>query len=275
MVQQQLHELHNGELEDAGAVLGGHAEAVPRGGHHAEAREARGTDAEDATARARRIAQSTSTLRDCEQTCEELGDDGDNLATRVRRRLARTRDGVHPQGACWERRLCEATAEWAVGVSGKVQWGLSMRGLRVRLVTAYAAAWRNGRRSEGVRARWRAAAGHALAVVAARARWRRVREWVKEQGALRRAREKAGTATRNVGEVRGTGRGVMGGYSETRQYARRAEKATPVTERRRMRPRPTTVGGVVQERVRGRTLMMGRTPWERPQGRPPGAEGVG
>jgi cytochrome c biogenesis protein ResB len=76
-----------------------------------------------------------------------------------------------------------------------------------------------------VRARWRAAAGHAMAVVAARARWRRVREWVKEQGALRRAREKAGTATRNVGEVRGTGRGVMGGYSETRQYARRAEKA--------------------------------------------------
>ena len=98
---------------------------------------------------------------------------------------------------------------------------------------------------------------------------------MKEQGALRRAREKAGTATRNVGEVRGTGRGVMGGYSETRQYARRAEKATPVTERRRMRPRPTTVGGVVQERVRGRTLMMGRTPWERPQGRPPGTEGVG
>ena len=176
----------------------------------------------------------------------ELGDDGDNLATRVRRRLARTRDGVHPQGACWERRLCEATAEWAVGAREKVQWGLSMRGLRVRLMTAYAAAWRNGRRREGVRARWRAAAGHAMAVVAARARWRRVREWVKEQGALRRAREKAGTATRNVGEVRGTGRGVMGGYSETRQYARRAEKATPVTERRRMRPRPTTVGGVVQ-----------------------------
>ena len=114
-----------------------------------------------------------------------------------------------------------------------------------------------------------------MAVVAARARGRRVREWVKEQGALRRAREKAGTAACNVGEVRGTGRGVMGGYSETRRYARRAEKATPVTVRRRMRPRPTTVGGVVQERVRGRTLMMGRTPWERPQGRPPGTEGVG